>query len=795
MAISASFLWRFLDDVWDLLPAEDRELFQAYWSAKIQVVSNIEQKVLEASLSQEVLRVPTYLTERWNRFVMDDGACDLFTATETVTLTGLAASSFGRETAFYHTAKVTLPGGQISASESMQFLDNEPRSLRYSNVVPGTVSIKLGTFEFTQNRDYAINPVTGTVQALPNGRLPFDDVVAISYQHYWYEADVDYVIDEINDTITRTSSSSIPSGTDVSVSYTYNATPTLNMEGTNGVVGFASLVDEDQNFSTLLPNRTLTIASGPNAGTYEINGVLGTNEIQIVGSFPLPQTEVSYSINAFPHGQRVNSAIASIPVLQDLVDDPTHVLLEGVDYRVQSGILATNSAFRLSELGPTNDRVPAMWAEVTRIDAETPYRNFGVLIDFYRENSDAYKQALQGLWYAFWTGSTPGNKQRGLHILLGLPYARKAGTVTLLDTDAGTLEITDAKGATLVYTIPDGLVPTVAEGDDVARFASLTNGVEIIDRNNTPGFVTTELGRAGIEKYLTSRASRGTGLTDETRALELLEHHLFVPRVLIDAVQGVINLSELTTFLDNIKPAWTDYVLAFNSEGSDSFTVADEEPEIDVELNLTTTVTSNEWNRTILLDSYPVDSSTGEIISGGTQATGNFQDTLSNFGPAGADIRPGDIIRILSGNYLGDHIVLERISNTVLSLDIPDAEIVGTLAIPYFAIPALRGLDHDTVHLKREHIRLAGTEFQTPSGLNTKTDAAFLELRDEDVLNLLLVDAGNSGAEVQPITDADVAAGEIEVATPPAVAVQDHEVASAALVRTLASVVTDAYAI
>lgn len=795
MSISASFLWRFLDDVWDLLPSEDRELFQTYWSGKVQVAANLEQKTLEAALSLEAAEVPVYLTERWNRFVMDDSTCDIFGTTDSLELTGVAPTYLSRDTAFFDTLMVTNSTGQIPASQTMQFFDDSIRELRYQNLVPNTISIKLNTFEFTQGRDYVVNTELGTVQPLPNGRIPYDDVVTITYQHRWYTRDADYTVDEVNNTITRTASSEIVSGQTVSVSYSYNTTTTLPLTGDSGITSYASLTDDTKDFSTLLPNRTLTITDGPNAGTYTVNAIVSPTEIQITESFPTPQSEVSYSINAFPHGQRVDSRIASIPLLQNLVDDPTHVLVEGVDYIVEGGILATNAVFPISELGPEDKREAVMWAEVTKINDETPYRNFGVLIDFYRANSEEYKLALQGLWYAFWTGSTPGNLERGLHILLGLPYARRAGTVTLVE--GSTVEITDSRGRVLSYTIPEGLSAVVELGDEVERFDSLSTGVSLEDRNSNPGFVASELGIHGIERFLTSRASRGSSLTDDVRALTLLEHHLFMPRILVEVIQQNINVSELVTFLDNMKPAWTEYILAFSSVGEDEFSLEDSELTTDVTLDLSANVTSNEWNQTISYEEYRVSDSSpsnAEILATGTQATGNFRDTTVDFVAAG--IVGGDVVRIYDGQFSGSWVVLEAIDANTLSLDIPDADITGSSGFGYAVIPDERDLGHDAVQIKREHITLPGTAYSAPSSLNTKTDADFRGLKQPELVNLLLVDAGHANNEVQSITDADVDLNELQVGTAPSTGAQDHEIASAALTRANSGgTVTHAYAI
>jgi hypothetical protein len=71
-----------------------------------------------------------------------------------------------------------------------------------------------------------------------------------------------------------------------------------------------------------------------------------------------------------------------------------------------------------------------------------------------------------------------------------------------------------------------------------------------------------------------------------------------------------------------------------------------------------------------------------------------------------------------------------------------------------------------------------------PATLNTKTDAVFGQLTNVDVTALLLVDIGNAGHEIQPITAANVLAGEFTVAFAPAPAARAHQLASAALKRT-----------
>lgn len=798
MSVSSAFLWRFLEDVWDILPTQDRQLFETFWSAQIQIASNLQQKTMEAALSTQVSTVPVFLTERWERYILDDESCDLFEHTELITLTLLAAQPLARETALYDTLKVSLATGQIFNEEEIVFFDASVRQLQFAKLIPGTVSVSIGTFEYAVNRDYVVNHDTGTIHALDNGRIPTDVAATIRYRHSEYRRGVDYEIDEIHSTIVRLPSTTIPSGTELAVSYTYNNTPTLPLAGELGAVSGSTLVDGTKNFTAVIPGRKLRIDSGPNAGEYTVSGVPTPSQVVIVETFPEDQAgDVIYSVDAFPHGIKIDKSIVSIPHLRDRIDVPSLVLVENVDYVVRDGLLAVRTGFPMSTLGPAEVRARQMWAETTKVDKETPFRNFGVLIDFYRQNSEAYKLALQGLWYTFWTGSTPGNLQRGLHILLGLPFAKRAGTVTRVDTTAGEIDITDERGQIITYAVPEGLDVVVAKGASVARFDALTTGVAIIDRNNEPGFVTHRLGRGGIERFLTSKATRGVGDTDETKALTLLENHLFLPQVLAEAITHRVNVSELVTFLDNMKPQWTEYVFSFAVEENETVTLTEDLPPYDLAMDLTTTVSNNQWNQSFAFNNFLIDSVSGEIIAGGTQATGNFRDLARDFAALGVDA--GDVVRIASGLFVGYHSVIRRVSTHVLALDIPDALITAALDLPYIVIPSERNLDNDTANLGHEHVLLSGTEFLVPSSLNTKTDIDLLAtmLSNDDIKALVLVDASNVGAEVQDITDADNATNEIEVGTPPSVGVQDHQISSCALIRTdnAGPTVTDAFAI
>jgi hypothetical protein len=81
----------------------------------------------------------------------------------------------------------------------------------------------------------------------------------------------------------------------------------------------------------------------------------------------------------------------------------------------------------------TNTResiVNQLWAEETIADQQALYENFGFPIQVQQENSQEYKNVLQGLWYAYWNGPSVDNIVRGLNLVFDLPYAPQDGVIS-----------------------------------------------------------------------------------------------------------------------------------------------------------------------------------------------------------------------------------------------------------------------------------------------------------------------------------------------------------------------------
>jgi hypothetical protein len=270
--------------------------------------------------------------------------------------------------------------------------------------------------------------------------------------------------------------------------------------------------------------------------------ILGVDAESLPTTFP----EFRYP---YAHGRE---RVVSIPEMRDAVRDEsvTVSLVEGTDYAVDrhTGIIS------FAEPPPA-----ILWAKRTLVDKETPWNNFGFLIDIYQENSPRYVQVIQGLWYAFWNGPTPENVRRALYLLFGLPVAQEDGTV-LSATPTEVVTLGD-NGVERTFEVPTGLAPDVVTGERVLRFDPLVTGITVFDKVNYPGFIEAEVGRFGIERFLTEDATRGPGDTDETKALTMLEEYTFLPQISVNAfIYPDIDLSNVVTFLEAIKPKNKTYL-------------------------------------------------------------------------------------------------------------------------------------------------------------------------------------------------------------------------------------------
>lgn len=314
----------------------------------------------------------------------------------------------------------------------------------------------------------------------------------------------------------------------------------------NNTVGFSLARGIFEN--TVLQLVTHTV--GPNS---KITILEPSNPLRDASEFVFGVLPEQYplSVPEYPHvysNPYAADRVVGIPTLQeDVRDDTAVILVHGTDF-----LLNTDNGTIAFKNQPSSSK--ALWARKTLVDEETPWNNYGFLLDIYQKNTPSYRNVLQGLWFAFWNGPKPASVQSSLYLLFGLPVADEDGVIS--SVSAQSIQMIGRSGNLYEHPIPSELFSIVTVGQEVTRFDPLVNGIEVFDKINAPGFIEREIGRANIQRFLLDEASRGPGAdTDETKALAMLEEHTFLPQISVEAfISPDINLGNVKTFLTSIKP-------------------------------------------------------------------------------------------------------------------------------------------------------------------------------------------------------------------------------------------------
>jgi hypothetical protein len=237
-------------------------------------------------------------------------------------------------------------------------------------------------------------------------------------------------------------------------------------------------------------------------------------------------------------------------------------------------------------------------------------------MDLYDTNTPSYLKAVKGLWYAFWTGPTPNNMRTSLYLLFGLPTASLAGIVTSVIGNQIVLTYND--GSTETFTIPTNLNAIVTPGQAVAKFQPLVDGITVLDKINTPGFLRNQVGLPGVLPFLTEQATLGSDpSTDQYKALYTIEQNSYLPQISVDAfINPDINFGNIQTFLRNIQPKSRTYIfqiLVGNFTDQMSFT---EGLEFDIAFDVTPNVDSNQntWAQESELIDAETNPNTGIVL-------------------------------------------------------------------------------------------------------------------------------------------------------------------------------------
>lgn len=298
-------------------------------------------------------------------------------------------------------------------------------------------------------------------------------------------------------------------------------------------------------------NQLLEFRSSIQGPTSSIEFFPASNSVRDASEIILgldPAEDLPAAFPRFPYEYLLDDRfIVSVPDMQDKIHDELVEtrLVQGTDYAIEFGTGVISFAAAPPEM---------MWAKDTLYNKETPYNNYGFLLGIYDRNTENYLKAIKGLWYAFWTGPRPENIRRSLYLLFGLPTASQAGVVTAVSDTAVSVQYTD--GSSESFAVPSGLAPAVTLNQTLTRFQPLVTGIKVYDKVNYPGFVTREVGRFGIQPFLTEQATTGVDPdTDESRALRMLEENTYLPQIDVATfISPDISLRNVRTFLSTLQP-------------------------------------------------------------------------------------------------------------------------------------------------------------------------------------------------------------------------------------------------
>jgi len=261
--------------------------------------------------------------------------------------------------------------------------------------------------------------------------------------------------------------------------------------------------------------------------------------------------------------------------------------LSGVSYRLYQVVSATRIELEDSALQTVpalagerwkirsiSDPPDVLWAEVTYLDNRPAIETFGKLVGFTLDDLEArtgdldYLSAVQGLWYYVWGARTLYRTRVGSQIILGLPFAESAGTITEIrdpfDATRSRIVIQDTDNLAIyrTYLYPTDLgiatnPDTSADyttGDVVERFAPLSGGVTVTDYVDDPDWFSVFVGSGDF--YEPEKLHRW-GVIVDADAFDL------------------VNLLFLISYLRFYKPKHTDPFFAVVKEVAEIIDVAD----------------------------------------------------------------------------------------------------------------------------------------------------------------------------------------------------------------------------
>jgi hypothetical protein len=279
---------------------------------------------------------------------------------------------------------------------------------------------------------------------------------------------------------------------------------------------------------------------------------------------------------------------------------------------IHKGTTATKVKFHIPAKSAYLPGSDTYWAELSYFDnSQTIENNFGLFVGFpeelvhsYDENLD-YLSVIKSLWFAFLSGPHFDNMKLAVQSLFNLPYAEVESQITYIEepSDAadGVILLTDKTNRTYTYTYPLGAelainpatgrlikpFSIVSEDEEkalttgqalqladskVAAFTKLVDVVSIEDYISDPELIEHQFG--GTTKWFVDDDGVVHDVDEPPTIIE--KYHKFIVDVPLDVARTTEVFPLVRQFLQEAKPAYTDFILVGSIRFVDEISVVEE---------------------------------------------------------------------------------------------------------------------------------------------------------------------------------------------------------------------------
>lgn len=479
VAVRAEYMYRVLTNFLELLSDDDQEFLSRYWGGQQQIVEDFYLQGYQNDLSKNIFTVPVFRRSRWNEIILTSEAepatlsstialptYDTSTATGDNTITIIVD---GNPFTVTFTDTATNDVLDVMSEINAQAVLSFPGTGGIASIIEDRITLQ--SFDVGSSATISIDTADANIE------LGFYPGVSATGSGISTRAEPAQLTGSVASPIFDTSVGSGTNTLTINLNNQGDQTVTFADDATTTIIAVRDSINlVFPNLASMSINNEIVLTSNITGATSFIvipagggNSALGFADGDLsVGcgdliNDPIPERPISYEVRTGTSDDDLNliavvdPAIISIPVLRSRIDGPTllfgqadspHLGTEepeanfgtGLDpsaetvstaYIVQDGRIHFSKSI---ETQIRNSQLEVLWAEDVFRNDTYLVDNFGFPIQVIRDNSLEYKNVLQGLHHAYWTGPNVKNTEIGLNLLFGLPTAPITGRIEQINT-------------------------------------------------------------------------------------------------------------------------------------------------------------------------------------------------------------------------------------------------------------------------------------------------------------------------------------------------------------------------